>query len=69
MLLRDLDLEVGNIGKAPSCDLASGDGGVRGSVAFRLKGDNGDLPSLIAGFGDSLCDRFVGLPGAKARGR
>ena len=69
VLLRDFDVCIGNIGKAPSCDLASGDGGVRGSVALRLKGDNGDLESFVIALGNPLRDKLVVLLGGKALGR
>ena len=69
VLLRDFDVGIGNTGKAPSCDLASGDGGVRGSVALRLKGENGDLVSFVVGLGNPLPDKLEGLLGAKALGR
>ena len=69
VLLRDFDVGIGNMGKAPSWDLASGDGGVRGSVALRFKGDSGDLASFVVPLGNPLRDKLVGLLGAKALGR
>ena len=69
VLLRDFEMGIGNMGKAPSCDLASGDGGVRGSVALRFKSENGGLASFVVALGNPVRDKFVGLLGAKALGR
>lgn len=48
------DLVVGKMGKAESWDIASGDGGMMGSVALLRGGEKGGVGKLVRGRWEGL---------------